>query len=127
MYIRTVWHAGRIPSRRYGCPPRMQALNVWRRGCARLALSQAAPSSRSSGLGSTAVIRLRCLSSAPQSKRPSAETVRQLADSAKIQEKMWSVFVPEQGIRFGDKCARSSTATHALLTRGMTHLLLPCP
>ena len=39
----------------------------------------------------------------PASTRPSAETVKQLAEAAKIQEKMWAVFVPERGIRFGDQ------------------------
>jgi hypothetical protein len=29
--------------------------------------------------------------------------VKQLAEAAKIQEKMWAVFVPERGIRFGDQ------------------------
>ena len=53
----------------------------------------------------------------PPADRPSAETVRQLAESAKIQEKMWNVFIPERGVRFGDKCAPARQACsrrHAL-------------
>jgi len=51
---------------------------------------------------------LRNLSSSPPNprpaaERPSAETVQQLANSARIQEKMWNVFVPERGIKFGDQ------------------------
>lgn len=38
----------------------------------------------------------------PPSNQPSAETVQQLAESARVQKKMWDVFVPERGIRFGD-------------------------
>ena len=45
----------------------------------------------------------RLSSRPPADTKPSAETVRQLAESAKIQEKMWAVFVPERGIRFGDQ------------------------
>lgn len=36
--------------------------------------------------------------------RPDAETVRRLADNAKIQGHVWAMWVPEQGIRFGDRC-----------------------
>ena len=35
--------------------------------------------------------------------RPDEATVRQLAESAKFQQKMWSTFVPEAGIKFGDR------------------------
>ena len=35
--------------------------------------------------------------------KPDAETVQQLAESAKFQEKMWNTFVPERGVRFGDQ------------------------
>ena len=48
----------------------------------------------------------RMLSTAPQrppAERPSAETVKRLAQEAKLQEKMWNVFIPERGIHFGDK------------------------
>ena len=39
----------------------------------------------------------------PTSSRPSAETVKQLAEAAKIQKRMWDTFAPERGIRFGDQ------------------------
>mmetsp|Transcript_11693 Transcript_11693/g.27007 ORF Transcript_11693/g.27007 Transcript_11693/m.27007 type:complete len:158 (-) Transcript_11693:419-892(-) len=34
--------------------------------------------------------------------RPDEQTVRSLGESARLQQKMWDTFVPEQGIRFGD-------------------------
>ena len=40
----------------------------------------------------------------PAINRPSEATVKRLAEEAKIQQRMWDAFVPEQGIRFGDKC-----------------------
>ena len=42
------------------------------------------------------------MSKPPASSRPDAETVKQLAESAKFQKRMWETFVPERGIRFGD-------------------------
>ena len=36
--------------------------------------------------------------------RPDAETVKRLADNAKLQQAVWNVWVPEAGIRFGDRC-----------------------
>ena len=33
--------------------------------------------------------------------RPDAETVKRLADNAKLQQAVWNVWVPEAGIRFG--------------------------
>lgn len=43
------------------------------------------------------------MSKPPASSRPDAETVKQLAESAKFQKRMWETFVPERGIRFGDQ------------------------
>jgi hypothetical protein len=34
---------------------------------------------------------------------PDAETVKNLAESARMQENMWRIFVPERGVRFGDQ------------------------
>ncbi|EOD18416.1 hypothetical protein EMIHUDRAFT_449706 [Emiliania huxleyi CCMP1516] len=39
---------------------------------------------------------------APHS-RPSEATVKRLAAEAEMQQKMWDLFVPEGGIRFGDR------------------------
>ena len=36
--------------------------------------------------------------------RPDAETVKRLAENAKLQQAVWNVWVPEAGIRFGDRC-----------------------
>ena len=38
--------------------------------------------------------------------RPDEQTVRALGESARLQQKMWDTFVPEQGIRFGDRSVR---------------------
>ena len=35
--------------------------------------------------------------------RPSEATVKRLASQARMQQKVWDLFVPEQGIRFGDR------------------------
>lgn len=35
--------------------------------------------------------------------RPDAETVKRLAENAKLQQAVWNVWVPEAGIRFGDR------------------------
>jgi hypothetical protein len=42
-------------------------------------------------------------SSSPASTRPTEEEVKLLAESAKLQEKMWNTFVPERSVRFGDQ------------------------
>lgn len=56
------------------------------------------------GLMLGAASRSRGLASnAPSSSKPDAETVKQLAESARFQEKMWNTFVPERGVRFGDQ------------------------
>ena len=36
--------------------------------------------------------------------RPDAETVKRLGENAKVQAAVWQVWVPEAGIRFGDRC-----------------------
>jgi hypothetical protein len=43
------------------------------------------------------------VSSVKPANRPSEATVKRLAQEAKLQQAMWNTFVPEQGIRFGDK------------------------
>ena len=48
-------------------------------------------------------VRRLCAPARPPSDRPDEKTVRELAESARLQQKMWNTFVPEQGIRFGDK------------------------
>lgn len=35
--------------------------------------------------------------------RPTAEEVRNLAESARFQQKMWDTFVPERSVKFGDQ------------------------
>lgn len=39
----------------------------------------------------------------PAHDRPSAATVKRLAQEAKMQQRMWDTFVPEGGIHFGDR------------------------
>ena len=39
----------------------------------------------------------------PGDVRPDAETVKNLAENAKLQQRMWDTFVPEGGIKFGDR------------------------
>lgn len=36
--------------------------------------------------------------------RPDAETVKRLGENAKMQGVVWQMWVPEAGIRFGDRC-----------------------
>ena len=38
--------------------------------------------------------------------RPDAETVKRLGENAKMQGVVWQMWVPEAGIRFGDRCVR---------------------
>lgn len=60
---------------------------------------------------------------APHS-RPSEATVKRLAAEAEMQQKMWDLFVPEGGIRFGDRrfwvllsiVLGAPLPTHALLS-----------
>ena len=40
---------------------------------------------------------------ASSSSKPTAEQVEALAESAKMQQKMWDTFVPERSVRFGDQ------------------------
>ena len=42
-------------------------------------------------------------SSSAASTRPTAEEVKELAESAKFQERMWNTFAPERSVRFGDQ------------------------
>ena len=53
---------------------------------------------------------------------PDAETVKRLADNAKIQGHVWAVWVPEQGIKFGDRCGLLSPKA---LPRHSSSLCLP--
>ena len=59
----------------------------------------------------SAVPRLRTLCTKPPptttagGRRPTEAEVRALAESARNQQKMWDTFVPEGGVKLGDKCA----------------------
>lgn len=57
--------------------------------------------------------RARGLATPPSSGRPSEQQVKNLAQQAKMQQSMWNLFVPEQGIRFGDKCAHATPPARA--------------
>jgi len=49
--------------------------------------------------------RLRGLCTKPPAaeRRPTEAEVRALAESARNQQQMWNIFVPEGGVRFGDR------------------------
>ena len=47
--------------------------------------------------------------------RPDAETVKRLADNAKLQQAVWNVWVPEAGIRFGDRCVLAAALDRTAL------------
>mmetsp|Transcript_30232 Transcript_30232/g.52856 ORF Transcript_30232/g.52856 Transcript_30232/m.52856 type:complete len:145 (+) Transcript_30232:2-436(+) len=45
----------------------------------------------------------RTLCTRPPADRPTEAEVRKLAEGARLQQRMWDTFVPEGGIRFGDR------------------------
>ena len=52
-------------------------------------------------------LRTFCTKSPPPTsggRRPTEAEVISLAESARNQQQMWNTFVPEGGIKFGDKC-----------------------